>query len=118
MFLFIEYVISTVSARLEIMGNQSDVLVLMGAACGAAIFILDMQQTSSFHRLCYFLISLFLGSSCAGSVTDFLNSEFEKFMTPAPTFNKVFTAALTAAVAVRLINKFSDYLLSKFSGNK
>lgn len=118
MLVSIKYVVSTVSTMLSVISDHGDISVLTGAACGAAIFILNMQNTNGFRRFCYFLISFFLGTSCAGSATSLLNRGVEKFITPAPEINKTFTAALTAAIAVRLINKISDLLLKKITDKK
>lgn len=110
--------ISAVNTMLSTISIHGDYSVLTGAACGAAIFILNIQQANNFRRLCYFFISFLLGVSCAESTTSLLNRSIEKFITPAPDINKTFTAALTAAVAVRLINKVSDLFLKKISDKK
>jgi len=89
--------------------------VITGAACGAAIYIMNMRQADKFRRLCYFLISFILGVNCAESVINLLNHEAVKFIIPEPEINKTFTAALTSAIAVRLINKISDLVLKKLT---
>lgn len=98
--------------------ERNDISVYTGAACGAAIFVLNMPQIDKLYRICYFLISLFLGSSCAETTTSLLNRGAEKFISPALEMNKTFTAALTAAIAVRLITKLSDLLIKKITDRK
>lgn len=114
----VEGVISIFSTVFGIISDHASVSVLTGAACGSAIFILNMQNVTLFRRACYFFISFFLGGSCAENVTSLLNRGIDKFFTPAPEINKTFTAALTAAIAVRLINIIGDLLLKKIADRK
>jgi Putative phage holin len=114
----VEYIFNAVVRCITHIIDRNDISVFTGAACGAAIFILNLPQTDRLRRICYFLISFFLGSNCAESATSLLNRGAEKFITPAPEINKTFTAALTAAIAVRLITKLSDLLLKKITDKK
>lgn len=92
--------------------------LLAGAACGAIIYTVNIKYASFWQRSAYFVVSFILGISCAESTTNLLNKGMDKFISPAPELNKTFTAALTAAIAVRLINTIIDNLLKRLADKK
>lgn len=113
-----EYTAQFVVRCLAHLFKLRDIPVYIGAACGAAIFIMNILQTDKLRRAVYFLISFFLGSDCAESAANLLHHGMEKIMHPAPQINKTFTAALTAATVVRLIIRLSNILLNKLNIRK
>lgn len=54
----VEYIIKAVVRCITHIIDHNDISVLTGAACGAAIFVLNLPQTDKLHRICFF--NLFL----------------------------------------------------------
>lgn len=98
--------------------HHEGISLLAGAACGAIIYTLNLKKIGFLRRASYFFVSLFLGVSCAESTASLLYKGMDKFLSPAPVINKTFTAALTAAIAIRLINTIVDSLLKRLSSKK
>lgn len=103
---------------MTLLTQYESVSLLAGAACGAIIYTVNIKYVSFWQRSAYFVVSFILGVSCAESTTNLLNKGMDKFISPAPELNKTFTAALTAAIAVRLINTIIDILLKRLADKK
>ena len=108
--------LSTVLANLYI--RRSEISIVSGAACGAIIYNLNLTNISLCRRLLYFLVSFLLGIHCAEGAVNLFNSLITKFINPPPQINVALSAALVAAVAVRLINVTADNIINRFPGNK
>lgn len=104
--------ITTSGSSLQNVSHTGFVPLFIGASCGAMIYTLNLEKSRLGRRISAFFISLILGIGCADTTACLLNATLDKFFSPPPAFNRTFLAALTAAVAVRLINTLSDLLFT------
>lgn len=98
--------------------HREDIALFAGAICGATIYTLSLNSVCLCRRLSYFSVSLILGIYSAGNLANILNRGIEKIIPTTADINKTFTAALAAAIAVRLIDSVTDLILSKLAARK
>ena len=108
--------ISTVLTNLYI--RRDEISIVSGAACGAIIYNLNLTNISLSRRLLYFLVSFLLGIHSAEGATHLFDGLITKLINPPPRINVALSAALVAAVAVRLINVIADNIINRIPGNK
>lgn len=92
--------------------------VFMGAWCGAVIYILSIPDKNHIQRICYFLVSFLLGVYAHDNMATLLEYGVGKFFNGNLSVNPALASAITAALAVRLINLLSDVIFNKLTGSK
>ena len=112
------YSLAAINMVLQSVNRCVNLSLITGSACGAIIYTLNLHHATLFRRLSTFLVSLFLGIGCSDGAAEWVNHSLEKVFSPAPVLNRTFVAALTAAVAVRLINTLSDLLFKMLNGKR